>query len=171
MRPRLDRVARLLLRPDDRQWLEAALAETPHVDPNERAEWRAGIAAFVVRRCARRFAVATAAATALVVVAFAIGFLDLNIEPTSVSLLLILAAGATGGYVLHRSWWLAGIIVGSSISLTAATVGQLDLQPAGRAAETSATSILLLLVLVAPASVASWAGATARRRRLHTERD
>jgi hypothetical protein len=165
MTPRWSGYLRRLLRPEERQWLDAAFAELPHIDENQRARWRAGITTYIARGCLERLAAATAATSALVIAAFGIGLLDLNIEPTSVSLLLILAAAATGGYVFHRSWWLPGLVIGSSISFTAGMVLLFDLHPPGRPVETSVSAIIALLVLTLPAVAASRCGAGLRHRR------
>ena len=159
-------VARHLVRASDRQWLEAALAEVPHIDAQHRADWRAETRRYVWQSFLLRVAVATAAVGLLALTALGIGWLDLHIEPTSVSLALILAASATGGYILTRSWWLPGLMIGSSISLTAWTVHTLGLHPSGRPVTTSSTSMVVLLALTIPAIIASRTGAALRRRLL-----
>ncbi len=156
---------RVVVPPARRPWLDAAFAEGSAVDPRDRRAWYVGIALFVARQVAMRCAVALAATVPLVLTALVLGWLDLQIEPTSVSLLLIVAAGAIGGYLLWRTWWLPGLILGASVSLTATSIGVFHLSVAGEhPADTSAVAIGVLLVLCIPALGASWAGATVRRR-------
>jgi hypothetical protein len=159
------RVLRALVPSARRPWLDAALAESITVEPGDRRRWRIGVALFVARQVSRRFAVALAMTVPLVLTALLVGWLDLQIEPTSVSLLLIVSTGALGGYLFRRTWWLPGLILGSSISLTSATIRIFHLSVTGEhPATTSTTAIAVLLVLCVPALGASWAGATVRRR-------
>lgn len=164
MTVRWARFARVLLPPNEQQWFDAAIAELPYVDATRRIQWCAGLAGFVLGRSLRTTGAAAATTCGLVVLAAATGLIDLNIEPTSVSLLLLLSASALGGYVAPRAWWLAGPLIGSSISLTAAIATLFGLHPPGRPVETSTATILILLLLVVPGTFSSWAGARLRAR-------
>ena len=165
------RLVRGLVPRRQRPWFDAALAELPALDNEDRRRWSAGIALFVARSVCSRLVGAAAVTLSLVAVALGVGGLDLQIEPTSGSLLLVLGAGALGGYLVAESWWLVGLIVGSSISLTSATIVAFGLEISGdHPAETSTGAILFLLVLCAPTLCASWTGAKFRRHRVRAKR-
>ncbi len=163
---RLLRLIRAIMPSHDQQWLDAALAETPYLAPGDSINWRAGIVTLILRWVARRLATGLVLLSGLLAAAALVGWLDLQIEPTSVSLVLILVTGAICGYMTNGSWPIAGVVIGSSISLSALAIRAMNLSVAGdHPPQTSMAAILALLVLVVPTLLASWLGATVRRRR------
>jgi hypothetical protein len=79
------------------------------------------------------------------------------------TLLLLLAFAAALGALRPRLAWLSALILGSTIAAARAIGLLVGQTPADPQAPRSLPAVATLLVLVVPAAVASYAGATARR--------
>jgi len=159
----------LRLLPGPRRELgEALLAEASVVAPGwRRFAWIAGGFLFVARESAMRvvgYGLGLAVAVALVATLDRIGTSD---DSGQVVLLVLLVCAAALGFIAPRWAWLAGLVVGSAVAVTAMATAAWGPAPTGKTSIHTVGDAATLFVLIVPALISAYLGAGAawlRRR-------
>jgi hypothetical protein len=155
--------AAIRLLPERRRELGAALLAEASVLPpgRRRSAWLTGGLWFVVKESAMRrfgYGLGLAAAVAVLVTVDRIGTSD---DSAQVSLLVLLVGAATLGFAAPRLAWLAGLVLGSAIAVSAMAYAARGPTPSHPMNPSGVAGAATLFVLVVPALASAYLGAGA----------